>query len=150
MFHFPCTSPKDLTSSELPFAVGRHGGGQISLYKRTIEIRSRARRVCADPLLNVRESWGTLLQRMEQRQFGFEVKKPEDWTGTPDDRSGPPNPLHGAGSILAMNTVRRVVGVISLMRPQRPAPDGGEPDEESLKWLDEVEGTENDRRLTSG
>ncbi len=139
--HFPCTSPKDLSTSELPFVVGRHNG-EVNLYRRTIEIRSRAHRVCADPMLNVRESWGTLLQRMEHGQFGFKVKKSEDWTPKPDDDH--PGPLQGAGSILAINTVRRVVGVISMMLPPCSQTDGADVDDQTLNWLDEARGKKHD------
>jgi hypothetical protein len=138
LFHFPCTAPRDLAGSELPFAVGSHSGN-VELFERTIEVRPRARQVCADPLLNVKESWGTLLQRMERSQFGLVVRRPEDLLATPDDP--PDHPLDGPGCALAIDTIRRVVSVISLMVPPKQIDTNS--DGEMLEWLGSDESTDH-------
>jgi hypothetical protein len=137
LFHFPCTAPRDLAGSELPFAVGSHSGN-VELFERTIEVRPRARQVCADPLLNVKESWGTLLQRLERSQFGLAVRRPEDLFATPNDP--PDHPLNGPGCALAIDTIHRVLSVISLMVP--PKQIDTNMDGEMLEWLSSRESSD--------
>lgn len=138
LFHFPCNIPRDLAGSEMPLSLGNHCG-HVELFKRTIEIRPNARQVCGDPLFNIKESWGTLLKRMEQNQFGLQVKESGEIISDENENAG--HPLHGPGCAIALDTIRRVVGVVSLMLPPiKPEPD--DIDIQMLNFLGSPEKTE--------